>query len=209
MGQQTMATVPACVPEPADILLWQRYLQSRSAALRLELILSYLPYARKVAAHLYSRQLRCESSVEDYIQWACVGMMEAFDHFQLDRGAQFTTYALPRMLGAIRDGLDAVTGRWQEYPVAPEDMEALVSAEAEGADPVGLDMERGQMRLRLHGLLKRLTAREESVLRLHYLQGWTFKDSGQDLGISKGRVSQSLERIRHLLTQVPRHDAFL
>jgi RNA polymerase sigma factor for flagellar operon FliA len=140
-------------------------------------------------------------------------MMEAFDHFQLNRGAQFTTYALPRIVGAIRDGLKTVTGRWREFPVPPEDMENLMSAEAEVSDQAGLELERGQMRLRLHGLLKRLTAREESVLRLHYLQGWTFKDIGQDLGITKGRVSQlhgqALERLGHLLAQVPRHDAFL
>lgn len=208
-----MATVSARVREPAEILLWQRYIHSRSADLRLELILHYLPYARKVAAHLYGRHLRCETTVEDYIQWACLGMVEAFDHFQLNRGAQFTTYALPRVLGAIRDGLETITGRWQEFPVAPEDMENLMSAEAVGPDQAGLELERGQMRLRLHGLLKRLTAREESVLRLHYLQGWTFKDIGQDLGITKGRVSQlhgqALERLRHLLAQVPRHDAFL
>jgi len=208
-----MATVSAGVPEPADILLWQCYIHSRSAELRLALILRYLPYARKVAAHLHGRHLRCEASVEDYIQWACVGLMEAFDHFQLNRGAQFTTYALPRMLGAIRDGLETITGRWQEFAVAPEDMETLVSAEAEGPDQVGVELERRQMRLRLHGLLKHLTAREESVLRLHYLQGWSFKEIGQDLGITKGRVSQlhgqALERLRQLLAQVPRHDAFL
>ena len=208
-----MATVPACAPLPADMLLWQCYIHSRSAELRRELLLHYLPYARKVAAHLYGRHLRCETSVEDYIQWACVGLMEAFDHFQLDRGAQFTTYALPRMLGAIRDGLEAMTGRWQEISTAPEDMEMLMSAEAEGSDQVGLELERGQTRLRLHGLLKRLTVREESVLRLHYLQGWSFKEIGRDLGITKGRVSQlhgqALERLRGLLAQVPRHDAFL
>jgi len=67
-----MATVSARVPEPAEILLWQRSIHSRSAELRLELILRYLPYARKVAAHLYGRHLRCETSVEDYIQWACL-----------------------------------------------------------------------------------------------------------------------------------------
>lgn len=141
-----MATVSAGVPELADILLWQCYIHSRSAELRLALILRYLPYARKVAAHLHGRHLRCETSVEDYIQWACVGLMEAFDHFQLNRGAQFTTYALPRMLGSIRDGLETITGRWQEFAVAPEDMETLVSAEAEGPDQVGVELERRQMR---------------------------------------------------------------
>lgn len=173
----------------------------------------YLPYARKVAAHLYSRHLRCETSVEDYIQWASLGMMEAFDHFQLNRGAQFTTYALPRILGAIWDGLETVTGCWRELSVAPEDMENLLLADAGVPDQVGLGLQFGQMRLGLHGLLQRLTAREESVLRLHYLQGWAFKDIGLALGITKGRVSQlheqALERLRHLLAQVPSHDAFL
>lgn len=199
-------------PEPADTLLWTIYQATRSAALRRELMLHYLPYAKKIAARLYGKHPRSETGVDEYMQWASLGMLEALDHFRLDRGARFTTYALPRIIGAIRDGLESLTGQWHEFPVAPEDMERLLSDEASPHAQADSLMEARQLRNRLLSLLEYLTPREQSVIRLHYLQDWTFKDVAQALGISKGRVSQlhdqALERLKQLLSRVPPHERF-
>ena len=56
---------------------------------------------------------------------------------------------------------------------------------------------------RLHELLPQLTPREQSVIRLHYLQGLAYDDIAKSLGITKGRISQlheqALVRLRKLL----------
>jgi len=56
---------------------------------------------------------------------------------------------------------------------------------------------------RLRELINELTPREQSVIRLHYLQGMTYEDIARSLGITKGRISQlhaqALTRLRALL----------
>lgn len=56
---------------------------------------------------------------------------------------------------------------------------------------------------RLRDMLQHLTPREQSVVRLHYMQAMTYDDIAQVLRITKGRVSQlhqqALARLRRLL----------
>lgn len=56
---------------------------------------------------------------------------------------------------------------------------------------------------RLHELLPQLTAREQAVIRLHYLQGLPYDEIARSLGITKGRISQlheqALVRLRKLM----------
>ncbi len=56
---------------------------------------------------------------------------------------------------------------------------------------------------RVRDLVGQLTPREQSVVRLHYLQGLRFNDIADTLGITRGRVSQlheqALARLRKLV----------
>ena len=60
-----------------------------------------------------------------------------------------------------------------------------------------------QEQRRLRDMLPHLTPREQSVIRLHYLQGMTYDDVAQALRITKGRVAQlhqqAIARLRRLL----------
>ena len=60
-----------------------------------------------------------------------------------------------------------------------------------------------QEQKRLRDMLPHLTPREQSVIRLHYLQGMTYDDVAQVLRITKGRVAQlhqqAIARLRRLL----------
>ena len=47
---------------------------------------------------------------------------------------------------------------------------------------------------RIRDLLTYLTPREQSVMALHYLQGMTYQDVAQILGITKGRIAQLHEQ---------------
>ncbi|MBK4738023.1 sigma-70 family RNA polymerase sigma factor [Noviherbaspirillum pedocola] len=106
--------------DEAEARLWQRHASRPNAALREALILHHLPYARTVAAGMYGRHLHQEVAFEDVLQWAIVGMIEAIDRY--DPGnragrasrASFRTYALPRMRGAILDGLGQFSERQRQ-----------------------------------------------------------------------------------------------
>jgi RNA polymerase sigma factor for flagellar operon FliA len=60
-----------------------------------------------------------------------------------------------------------------------------------------------QEQRRLRDMLEHLTPREQSVIRMHYMQGMTYEQTAEVLRITKGRVcqlhQQALARLRRLL----------
>ncbi|HEX7640394.1 MAG TPA: sigma-70 family RNA polymerase sigma factor [Burkholderiaceae bacterium] len=64
-----------------------------------------------------------------------------------------------------------------------------------------------QEQRRLRDMLPHLTPREQSVVRMHYMQGMTYDQTAQALRITKGRVAQlhqqALARLRKLLDPDP------
>lgn len=93
-------------------------------------------------------------------------------------------------LGYILDGTGMVEGNEQALP-----------------DNTYARTELRQFRERISYLVGRLTAREQEVVRLHYFQSKSFDEVAEQLGLSKGRVSQlhtqALGRLRSLLGDSP------
>src|SRR6266704_2375421 len=69
----------------------------------------YLPTAQKLAAYAYSRRGPQAPEFADYLQWARLGMIEAFDRYDPKREASFVTFAGYRIRGAILNGLERAT----------------------------------------------------------------------------------------------------
>lgn len=92
------------------------WLQCRGAdgAAREALVARYLPYAKAVAAKLYSRRPHDDVEFDDYHQLAIVGLMESIDRYSPDRGTRFTTFAMSRIRGAVLSGLERLTERRQQ-----------------------------------------------------------------------------------------------
>ena len=67
--------------------------QDREQAVR-----SYLPLARSLA----HRYWHSGEPIEDLEQVACVGLLNAIDRFDPDLGTRFSTFAVPTILGEIR-----------------------------------------------------------------------------------------------------------
>jgi RNA polymerase sigma factor for flagellar operon FliA len=86
--------------------LWSQYVATGGVELRNRLVLQYAPLVKYVAGRVRSGLPR---SVEDadLISEGVIGLMDAIEKFQPDRGFQFQTYAVPRIRGAILDGLRA------------------------------------------------------------------------------------------------------
>jgi RNA polymerase sigma factor FliA len=87
--------------------LWTQFVRSRDASAREQLITRYMPLARSVAARLFGMRARAESPVgfSDYLQYARLGLIEAVDRYDPDRGASFETFSSYRIRGAILNGL--------------------------------------------------------------------------------------------------------
>ncbi|MEB3286719.1 MAG: FliA/WhiG family RNA polymerase sigma factor [Vampirovibrionales bacterium] len=92
--------------DPEDILaLWRQYKQNPGhGALREKLILSYLHLVRYVVSRL-PVTLPISIATEDLISYGTLGLMEAVERFDPERGLKFETYAVTRIRGAIIDQL--------------------------------------------------------------------------------------------------------
>jgi RNA polymerase sigma factor FliA len=152
-AERAAADPPACAPGDAaaiarpdpreagrddEAALWRRSVREEDPAARALLAERYMPYARAIAGRLYARRPHREIEFDEYEQFAMVGLMEAVQRYLPDRGAKFTTYAMPRIQGAILNGLQQLSERQQQLAfrrrVAAERVESL-TPEALSKDP--------------------------------------------------------------------------
>ena len=84
--------------------VWQRFSVERSAELRNQLVLHYSPLVKYVAGRVRSGLPQSVESA-DLVSEGVIGLMDAVDKFQPERGLQFQTYAVPRIRGAIIDSI--------------------------------------------------------------------------------------------------------
>jgi len=81
-----------------DRALFERYHDDDDPVDREMLVERFLPLARRLA----SRYRSSEEPFDDLFQVACLGLINAIDRFDLERGIAFSSYAVPTILGEIR-----------------------------------------------------------------------------------------------------------
>lgn len=89
--------------------MWLEFTQTRAPELRAALIERYAPLVRILAAQNYAKRIDDSYEFHDLYQWGMIGLLEAIDRFEPDRGANFKTYAEHRIRGEILSGLSRVT----------------------------------------------------------------------------------------------------
>ncbi|SHN17848.1 RNA polymerase sigma factor for flagellar operon FliA [Duganella sacchari] len=94
--------------------LWQRWRNQGELAAREALIRHYLSYARALAAQMYARRSMDEFEFDEYMQFATVGLLEALDRYDPERGILFKTFATTRINGAMLSGLSTLSERQQQ-----------------------------------------------------------------------------------------------
>jgi RNA polymerase sigma factor for flagellar operon FliA len=94
--------------------LWSALREHGDESAREALLAHHMPYARVIAGKLYAGRTHDDIEFDDYLQYASIGLLEALDRYEPDRGAQFRTYASTRMMGAVLDGLERLSERQQQ-----------------------------------------------------------------------------------------------
>lgn len=79
-----------------DLLL--AYHEDRDAAAREELVKRFLPFARKLAL----RYVHSREPLDDLVQVASVGLLNAIERFEPGRGKKFTSFAAPTIVGELK-----------------------------------------------------------------------------------------------------------
>lgn len=90
---------------PVDVL-WHRFKQDGDREARDRLVVHYSPLVKFVAGRVRSG-LPPAVEQADLVSDGVIGLMDALDKFDPDRGLQFQTYAVTRIRGAMVDGLRA------------------------------------------------------------------------------------------------------
>jgi RNA polymerase sigma factor for flagellar operon FliA len=87
--------------------LWAEYKALGDRATRDRLILHYSPLVKFVSGRVLSR-LPDTLDGADLVSYGILGLIDAIDKFDPDRGFKFETYAVPRIRGAILDELRSI-----------------------------------------------------------------------------------------------------
>src|ERR1700746_3579044 len=84
--------------------LCRDYRAEPTVELRNQLVELYLPLVKYNAERIWSR-LPDGVDLDDLVSAGIFGLMDAIEHFDLDRGVKFETYCVPRIRGAMLDEL--------------------------------------------------------------------------------------------------------
>ena len=86
--------------------VWADYKATGSTELRNQLVLQYSPLVKYVAGRVRS-ELPANVDSADLVSEGVIGLIDAIDKYEPERGLQFQTYAVPRIRGAILDSIRA------------------------------------------------------------------------------------------------------
>src|SRR5438270_12905665 len=87
------------VPDRVDSEeLFTRWQKSRDQRAREELVTRFLPLARNLAR----RYAGAREPFDDLLQVASLGLVKAIDRFDVERGAAFSSFAVPTILGELK-----------------------------------------------------------------------------------------------------------
>ena len=84
--------------------VWAEYRATGEAGLRNRLVLQYAPLVKYVAGRLRTRMPESVDP-DDLVSDGVLGLMDAIERFEPARGLSFQTFAVPRIRGAIIDGM--------------------------------------------------------------------------------------------------------
>lgn len=94
-------------PQPAIDRAWSRWTAARDVAAREQLIVHYSPLVKFVAGRV-AAGLPAGTDTGELIGTGIFGLMDAVDRFDPSLGFKFETFAVPRIKGAMLDGLRAL-----------------------------------------------------------------------------------------------------
>jgi len=152
----------------------------------------------------FDRQVYGEMDREDLFQEGMLGLMEASERYQPDRGASMATFGARRAVGAMKDQIRDLARRSREQPVA--DLDASPFSAATGIQQRHLESQVRVIRFGefLRNEWKRLTKRHQAVLHLRYFEGASVREVGMRFRVSSATASrwehQALDCLREALS---------
>ena len=153
------------------------------------LVEQYVPLAKKLA-YQKKRVLPRFVDADELVSAAYMGLVEAASRFDPGMNVNFSTYAYPRISGAIHDYLRECGWGKRDHPVS---VESLDSHTDEGPVHEVESYEEPAHNEMLEVISKGLGDQAEDIMRLYFVEQYTMKEVGDRIGVTEGRVSQIIK----------------
>ena len=185
-------------------LLWREYKQGGNLDARRKLIECYQPLVFKAVMRWRSNP----DYMMDLVQEGTVGLIEATETFQPERGVAFSLFAMHRIRGRILNCLEkegkqsglAASSHGEEDAVMLEDLLA------DTAVPVAEQAEYNYLVAELRSAMGRLPAKEQAVLSGVYLDEQAPQELADQLNLSLSHIyrlqKQGIRRVRGMLSRL-------
>lgn len=192
-----------------ELELWKSYKQKNDLSSRELLISSYQPLIFKVVTQLHLN----DSLLMDVIQEGTVGLIEAVERYEYERGVAFSLYATHRIRGRMLNFIQKEYKRNLTYidnPMYNEDCvldwrESLV----DDALPVCEQVEDHVLMEQIKSAVSRLPQKEQLVIDSVYLKEQETKTIAQNMELSTTHIyrlqKQGIRRIRGMLSKFMQH----
>jgi RNA polymerase sporulation-specific sigma factor len=188
----------------AEQALWQGYKEAGDLNCRSQLIEHYQPLVFKAVMRWHGNQ----AVMMDLVQEGTVGLIEATENYQPDRGVAFSLFAFHRIRGRILNYLEREGKLNWVYMDSPVDEEQATLGETlvDTAAAVPDQAERNYLVEQLRTALGRLPEREQVVLSAVYLDDQQPKELADQLNLSLSHIyrlqKQGIRRVRGMLSRV-------
>ena len=203
---QELSSIDLLEPQQ-EMRLWKAFKEEKDEEARRLLIESYQPLVFKNAL-----PFRSQENIMDIIQEGTVGLIEAVESFDAQRGVAFSLFAVHRIRGRMlnflkkegRSDLACIDGgQGGEIEASPkeliEDTAVSVAEQAEHHELAG----------QLHNALARLPQKERFVLEKVYLKSAEVKDVAELLNVSTAHIyrlqKSGIRRVRGMLSRFMQH----
>jgi len=187
--------------------------RSQQPTNRNEALVEWYPMVERIA-HRAAATYGLPASVDpsDLVSCGVLGLAEAWDRFDPERGIAFEAFAIPRIKGAVIDGIRAAdwvprkarqrareTGETVAVLVSMDEDHGSDSGERQSAadrladdklpEP-GSELMASEAKREMIGTLNRLPERERMIVTLHYFEAVPLQEIARSLGVTESRVSQ-------------------
>ena len=181
--------------------LWRRFKAEGDEEARARLIESYQPLVFKQAMPFSRRE-----DIFDIVQEGTIGLIEAVERYDYERGVAFSLYAVHRIRGRIYNFLQ----REGAADIACLDVEGEgeLTPKEQLADPrpsVAFQAEQHELTGRLYQALDRLPEKERTVLEGMFLNSQPAQDLAEGLQVSPSHIyrlqKKGIRRVRGMLSR--------
>ena len=162
-----------------------------------KLVEQYIPLANKLA---YNKKKTLPNfvDIEELKSAAYMGLVEAASRFNPDLGVQFSTFAYPRVFGAIHDYLREMGWGKRSEPVQMYSLDATIKTddgECRQGDLLEAKKENNSEDF-MEVITITLDEQAERVLHHYFIDDLSLKEVGVKFGVSESRVSQLIKQYK-------------